>query len=487
MNKIDWLLVSEIAYMLVLVVVCLRIIYDTRTTSKALSYLLFAIFVPFFGMLIYFLFGTNYRKRKIYSKKLTQNDRLAERMKSEIYQSSRQTFAECDASVESNRQLAYMLLKETTSPLTSGNSVRLLVNGENKFPEVLQALKEAKRHIHIEYYIFEDEEIGRQIAEILIERALAGVEVRFIYDDFGSRSIRKKLVPGMIENGVKAFAFFRIYFIPFANRINYRNHRKIIVIDGKTGFVGGINVSDRYINQVNSKKLFWRDTHLRIDGPGVHYLQYLFLCDWNFCADDRVEPDRSLFPPLNGYERKDDKVVQIAASGPDSEMPSILFSLLKAVSLAKKEILISTPYFIPGDGLLEALMIASLSGLSVKLLVPGESDSAFVNAAARSFYSDLLNAGVEIYLYRKGFLHAKTMVTDASIAIVGTANMDFRSFDLNFEVNAIVYDEEFASQLADVFYEDIKDAEKIDPLLWNERSAFKQLLEKTARLVSPLL
>jgi cardiolipin synthase len=485
----DWWKLYQTLYTITLIIVCLRIIYDTHTINKTLSYLLFATFVPFLGMIFYFVFGINYRKRKIYSKKLTDNEGLAAKIKADIYKYSKQTFNESDASVQSNKELAFMLLKDTMSPLTSHNAVKLLFNGENKFPEVLHALKSAKHHIHMEYYIYEDDEIGKEIEQVLIQKAKEGVDVRFIYDDFGSRSIRKRLVPQMKNNGVNAFPFYRIYFIPFANRLNYRNHRKIIVIDGQTAFIGGINISDRYINLSPHKKerLFWRDTHLRIDGPGVQYLQYLFLCDWNFCADVKLQPDINLFPPRDGFNSNDDKVVQIAASGPDSESPSILYSILKAINLATRQILISTPYFIPGEGLIEALVIASLSGISVKLLVPDKSDSLLVNAAARSYYKYLLEKGVEIYLYKKGFLHAKTLVADGKIAIVGTANMDFRSFELNFEVNAIVYDTEIAQQLSAVFFEDLKDAEKIDLVAWESRPTYKKLIDKTARLVSPLL
>ena len=291
----------------------------------------------------------------------------------------------------------------------------------------------------------------------------------------------------MNKNGVEAFPFLRIYFIALANRLNYRNHRKIIVIDGQTAFVGGINVDDRYINNGANNKTFWRDTHLRIDGPGVQYLQYLFLCDWNFCADKKLHPDEHFFPPEINSEPRDKKVVQIAASGPDSGAPAILFSILQAISLATNEILITTPYLIPGESLIDALIIASLGGVSVKLLVPGNSDSLLVNAASRSYYGDLLRKGVEIYQYTKGFVHAKTMVTDNKIAMVGTANMDSRSFDLNFEVNAIVYDSGTATELRNIFYEDIKNADKIDVKAWNSRPLYKQLLEKTAKLVSPLL
>ncbi len=484
----NWISIFEVGYTLVLIFVCFRIILDTRSITKSLAYLLFAIFVPFVGVIFYFLFGINYRTRKMYSKKLVENDELSARLNKQIYQYSKKTLDESDATVKSNKELAFMLLKETLSPLTANNSVKILVNGENKFPEVLNALKEAKHHIHLEYYIYEDDEIGREIEQILMQKAKEGVAVRFIYDDFGSRRIRRTLARRLSENGVKAFPFLRIYFIALANRLNYRNHRKIIVIDGKTAFVGGINVDDRYINKENNKKkIFWRDTHLRIDGPGIQYLQYLFFCDWNFCADEKIIPDHHFFPTENMLEVKDKKIVQIAASGPDSGAPAILFSILQAVGLATQEILITTPYFIPGEGLLDALTIASLGGVKVKILVPGISDSLLVNAAARSYYMDLMRRGVEIYLYNKGFVHAKTMVMDNNIAMVGTANMDSRSFDLNFEVNAIVYDTDVAKELRNIFYDDLKDAEKIDLNVWRRRPIYKQFFEKTARLVSPLL
>jgi cardiolipin synthase len=245
-------------------------------------------------------------------------------------------------------------------------------------------------------------------------------------------------------------------------------------------------VSDRYING-NAKQLYWRDTHLRIDGPGTQYLQYLFLCDWNFCSESILEPNTYFFPTKTPKKAEENKIVQIAASGPDSELPTILFSILQAINLATNEILITSPYFIPGESLLDALIISSLSGISVKLLVPGKSDSILVNSAARSYYNELLKAGVQIYQYQKGFIHAKTMVTDKKVAMVGTANMDFRSFDLNFEVNAIVYDTQIATELSAAFYNDIKNAVRIDPDQWADRPLYKQLLEKAARLLSPLL
>jgi len=484
----NWLLLYEIVYIIVVVLVCLRIIYDTRTNAKTLAYLLLVVFLPFFGIFFYLSFGTNYRKRKIYSKKLIKDETVAKKLRADIFQYSKQNFEQADPAIQFTRELALMLVKDSMSPLTANNDVKLLINGENKFPSVIDALHSAKEHIHIEYYIYEDDEIGRAIENILIQKAQEGVTVRFIYDDFGSRSVRRKLVPRMKKLGVKAFPFYKVIFIVAANRINYRNHRKIIVVDGKVGFVGGINVSDRYINKLNTEgNLYWRDTHLRIEGPGVLHLQHIFLGDWNFCANDNVQLNETYFPKSSSYPAKGNKIVQIAASGPDSDTPTILFSILQAINLASTEILITTPYFIPGESTLDALIIASLGGVSVKLLVPGISDSKIVNAAARSYYDDLLSAGVEIYLYKKGFVHAKSLVADKKIAMVGTANMDHRSFDLNFEVNAIVYDQEIGTALSNVFYEDLKDAEQIDIYKWKKRAWYKQLTEKIARLVSPLL
>lgn len=484
----NWLLLYEIVYIIVVVLVCLRIIYDTRTNAKTLAYLLLVVFLPFFGIFFYLFLGTNYRKRKIYSKKLIKDETVAKKLRADIFQYSKQNFEQADPAIQFTRELALMLVKANMSPLTANNDVKLLINGENKFLSVIDALHSAKEHIHIEYYIYEDDEIGRAIENILIQKAQEGVTVRFIYDDFGSRSVRRKLVPRMKKLGVKAFPFYKVIFIVAANRINYRNHRKIIVVDGKVGFVGGINVSDRYINKLNTEgNLYWRDTHLRIEGPGVLHLQHIFLGDWNFCANDNVQLNETYFPKSSSYPAKGNKIVQIAASGPDSDTPTILFSILQAINLASTEILITTPYFIPGESTLDALIIASLGGVSVKLLVPGISDSKIVNAAARSYYDDLLSAGVEIYLYKKGFVHAKSLVADKKIAMVGTANMDHRSFDLNFEVNAIVYDQEIGTALSNVFYEDLKDAEQIDIYKWKKRAWYKQLTEKIARLVSPLL
>jgi cardiolipin synthase len=481
-----WILLAEVLYVLVIIAVCLRIIYDTSATSKTLAYLLLTIFFPVAGAILYFVIGTNYRKRKLYSKKLFKDEQLMLNVKRQIFRESAETWKDVKPELKKYKKLFKLLLNSNWSSISDSNEVQILVNGEEKFPAVLKALREAKNHIHIEYYIFEDEHIGNQIKDVLIQKAKEGVEVRFIYDDFGSRSIRKNIVPELIAAGVEAYPFYKIFFMTLANRLNYRNHRKIIVVDGCIGFTGGINVSDRYINHKEEPdELFWRDTHVMITGPGVYYLQYLFLCDWNFCSDHELAPDKDFFRSTG--IQKPGPLVQIAASGPDSDDPTIMFSLIKAIGLAEKDILITTPYFIPGETLLDALTVASLSGVKVKLLVPSKSDSRMVDFAARSYYSDLLRAGVEIYRYKKGFVHSKTMVSDGLLSVIGTANMDHRSFELNFEVNSIIYDDKIGQQMTGIFNEDLKSAEKIDVEEWQSRSFMKQLPEKLARLLSPLL
>jgi cardiolipin synthase len=486
----NWTILGIVIYIAILILVCLRIVFETQSTNKTLAYLLFAFFIPVIGILFYVTFGINYWRIKRYSKKSEADQRILQQLKNSISEYNAVTLEPGKAHADENGELAAMLIKDLGSPLTKNNKVELLVNGENKFPNLMQAIEEATHHIHIEYYIYEYDNTGTPLVELLIKKAEQGVQVRFIYDDFGSPSIKKKTEERMRKAGVEIHPFHKVRFYILANRINYRNHRKIVVIDGRTAFVGGINVSDKYVNgngaeKKDPKKLFWRDTHVRIDGPAVYYLQYLFMSDWNFCCSTPLAPDKVYFKHIGSAA--EGSFVQVAASGPDSQLPSVLYSILQAIYLAKEEILITTPYFIPGDSIIDALCVAALSGLSVKLLVPGICDSKLVNAASKSNYNKLLQAGVEIYLYQKGFVHAKTMTTDGKLSVVGTANMDYRSFELNFEVNAIIYDEDFASKMREVFFEDLKDAEQIDKQLWFDRSAYRQLPEKIARLFSPVL
>ncbi|MGI9526730.1 MAG: cardiolipin synthase [Weeksellaceae bacterium] len=480
----NWQILLEIIYYIILLGFTFKVIYDTDSSTKAAAYILFIFLLPIVGIIIYLSFGLNYRKSQIYDKKLVLDKDQKRTINQLIDVYLKDTKKEFGEKYAQYYGLVNMLFSDVDSFVTKNNKVKLLLNGEEKFPAMFDAIRNAKHHIHIEYYIYDNDDIGNQLAEILMQKAREGVEVRFIYDDFGSRKIRKNLVPKMRASGVEAYTFYKVNFIYLANRLNYRNHRKIVIIDGCVGFVGGINVSDKYINK-SQENLYWRDTHLMLEGETVNELQRIFLADWNFCAGQNIKPNTLFFKEHPVLETP--QWVQIIPSGPDSINPSILYSLLYAITIAKNEILITTPYLIPGEELLHALHMAVLRGVKVKILVPEVSDSRIVNAVSKSYYLELLKQGVEIYLYQKGFVHAKTMVCDDDLSIVGTANLDNRSFDLNFEVNALVYDQGITRKLREAFNNDLKASRQIHYNEWVTRKKYKQFLEKCFRLISPLM
>lgn len=456
--------------------ICIKIITDTTTPSKSLAYLLLVIIVPVVGIIFYLSVGLNYRKKKIYKQKINADSRSFLELNAKNFSDIFNITEKSGENELKNRHLT-----------TTNNRVEILINGEEKFPKVFETIRQARHHIHIEYYIYDNDHIGNQLAELLIQKQQEGVKVRFIYDDFGSSKIRKNIVKKLRNAGVEAVPFYKIKLIYLANRLNYRNHRKIIVVDGKIGFVGGINVSDKYIN-TSEQKLYWRDTHLKIEGAAVLNLQYTFLTDWNFCAEQNIAFNEEYFPiSYLKNNRLGNIPIQIGTSGPDSDYPTILYSLIRLIANAKKEILITTPYFIPDKSLLDVLKIASITGVNVKLLIPKVSDSIIVNLTAQSYYDDLLDAGIEVYLYKKGFIHAKTMVCDGEIATVGTANLDNRSFDLNFEINAEVHNLDTAQKLRTIFYDDLNDAERLNPTTWKQRPKIKKIIEKVFNLFSSLM
>lgn len=458
---------------------------NSETPSKALGYLLLVISFPVGGVLIYMSVGLNYRKKELYRKKLKIDEKEYPTLEEDATALSLKTLSKNKDKIDNFYQLASF--SKDKSLTSSNNNVTVMVNGEAKFPDVFENLRSAKHHIHIEYYIYENDTIGNELAQILIEKAKEGVEVRFIYDDFGSSGIRKNIAHQLREAGVEAYPFYKIKLIMLANRMNYRNHRKIIVVDGTIGYIGGINVSDKYINKDKEDKLYWRDTHLKIVGSSVFNLQTIFLADWNFCANQKIRYSSNYFPEKSETEHYGNHLVQIVSSGPDSKYPKIKYTLIQAILSAEKEICITTPYFIPDKSFLEAINIAALSGIEVKLLVPTRSDSFIVNTTSQSNFQELLDVGVKIYSYDKGFIHAKTMVCDQKVAIIGTANFDNRSFDLNFEINAIVYDEQIATEISNLFEKDISFSTQILAEEWSKRPLFRKLMEKVLHLFSSLM
>ncbi|HSH51687.1 MAG TPA: cardiolipin synthase, partial [Bacteroidales bacterium] len=486
-HSMKWLLILEIIYVVIIILVVFRVLYDTRSGVKALAYILFIVLVPFFGIFFYFFFGINYRKRKLYSRKIVEDEVLHQKILTHVWNYSEQVLHSGLISSE-HLNLARFIRNSSSSPLTGNNSVKLLLNGEEKFPELLNALKNAKSHIHLEYYIYENDETGNSIADMLIKKAQQGVEVRFMYDDFGSHNLGRNFIRKLEENGIETAPFYKIKWYALVNRMNYRNHRKIIVIDGKISFIGGINISNKYRNDTQPKNdLYWRDTHLMIDGPATFYLQYMFLCDWNFSAKNKMRFGPGYFPKYPQKDKIRDELVQIVPSGPDSKLPVIFYSILNAIGVAKKQVLITSPYFIPGESLMDALIIAAKSGIEIKLLIPGKSDSIIVNSAARSYYKKLLRHGARIFEYKKGFVHSKVMIIDDSLAVVGSANMDYRSFDLNFEANAMLYSKIITEQLQKAFNNDIEQSSEIKSSDWLNRPKYIHLYEKLVGLLAPVL
>lgn len=483
------------AYWAVLIYVTLQIIHQYTISSRASAWLFTVYIFPVVGLGLYFIFGVKRKKRRIFKQKLSDDQKALEDYQAKFEHDSSQVNPDLQPKLKQFYGLSKMVYQEGCSRLTATNILQLLENGEQKFPQLITDLQAAKQTIHMEYYTFKFDQIGYQLTEIIIQKAKQGVNVRFIYDDYGSLGIEKSVLKRMRSHGIEVHPFSEIRLFAFADRLNYRNHRKIVVIDGKVGYLGGINVADDYVNlsesdsgnRTDNNKRFWRDTHVRIEGHAVAYIQNIFLNDWNFCANQNIHIEDQLSGQFENLDNTQQKLVQVVSSGPDSPQPSILFSILQAIHSGREEILITTPYFIPNPALLKALKIAALSGVKVKLLVPQTSDSIVVDAAAQSYYFELLEVGVEIYQYTHGFIHAKTMVIDGFLSVLGTANFDERSFELNFEVNVLVYDEAFAQQVSDSFNNDLNQAKQLSIEAWKQRSAIKIFIDKLARLISPIL
>ncbi|TDR20756.1 cardiolipin synthase [Marinicella litoralis] len=487
--SITWLSIVYYAYWVILIYVTLQIIHQYTISSRASAWLFTVYIFPVVGVILYFIFGVKRRKRKMFEQKLSANQKSLEAYQAKFATESREVIQQHKDQLKQFHGLTKMVYRDASSRLTIKNKLTLLENGEQKFPQLFKDISQAKQTIHLEYYIFKFDDIGGQLVSLLIERAKAGVEVRFIYDDYGCLGLNNSVLQRMRSYGIEAWPFAEINLFAFTERLNYRNHRKIVIIDGEIAYLGGINVGDEYVNKedVEPNGLFWRDSHLKIEGQGVSYLQNIFLNDWNFCTGQDIEIEEALLPHYKDLPAADNKMLQVVSSGPDSPQPTILFSILQAIHSAKSEILITTPYFIPNPSLIKALKIAVISGVSVKILVPRQSDSWVVNKASQSYYFELLQTGIEFYQYTKGFVHVKTMVVDGFLSIMGTANFDERSFELNFEVNVLIYDNDFAEQLRKSFTQDMNDSTQLDYKTWKKRSAFKIFTEKVARLISPIL
>jgi cardiolipin synthase len=480
---------SQVFFLIILilsVLVSLAILLENRDPVRASALILLIFVIPGVGLIIYFFLGRNYRKRKMFESKKDSDRLFIYKLKKQIKSSSEQLITENQDILGNKSLLARMLLNDNYFGLTGKNQLKLLINGEQKFPELFQALENAKDHIHIEYFIIANGALFEQLKSILIKKKNEGVAVRIIYDDFGSRHLKNKSIKELKKAGIEVFPFYKTYFPYMANRINYRNHRKIVVIDGKTGFIGGLNLSDKYANLGGDhQSMYWRDTHLKIEGPAVRYLQYIFLLDWQFSSEQTLLYNLLFFPELESHPS--DNLVQVISSGPDLLRETVMTAYFKAIVDAEKECFITTPYFIPSQGIITALKQAALSGIDVRLLVPRQSDSWLLNSASNTYYYELLASGVKIFRYKKGFVHAKTIIIDHNLSIIGSANMDYRSFDYNFEVNAIIYNHAFNARMKKQFFTDLEESEQITFEEWENRPLRIKLKESIVRLLSPVL
>lgn len=381
------------------------------------------------------------------------------------------------------KQLIYMLTVFESTLYTTRNKVTLFTDGREKFDALLEDIHQAKDHIHLQYYIYRGDTLGIELREALTEAAKRGVKVRVLLDAWGSTQVNANFFQELKSVGGE-IAFFFPLFVPYINpRINYRNHRKIVVIDGSIGYTGGFNVGNEYLGEV-SKFGYWRDNHLRIYGEAVYTLQNRFLMDWNSQHVKEVSYAPKFFPTI---ESVGNMALQIVTSGPDSEHEQIKLTYLKMISLAKKEILIQTPYYIPDESIHEALKLALLSGVKVQIQIPNKPDHLLVYWATYSFAAELIEYGAVIETYENGFIHAKTMIIDSGIVSIGSANIDVRSFKLDFEVNTLIYDEGMAKHVSNAFFDDSRVSQLLTREIYENRGLFIKLKEGLARLISPLL
>jgi cardiolipin synthase A/B len=460
------------------------IFLERRDAGATWAWLMVLFFIPLLGFFMYLFFGQNLTRRKMFQWEDRKKIGIDELLNNQIRGIKEKDFHFGNAIIENSKDLIYMHLINNDAVLTQDNEVRIFTDGKDKFNSLAEDIKSATDHIHLQYYIFKRDNLGKSLINLLTEKAREGVKVRLLYDELGSRSLHKRAFKELIAAGGEIEAFFpsRLHFINL--RINYRNHRKIAIIDGRIGYVGGFNVGDEYLG-LNPKFGYWRDTHLRIRGSAVHSLQTRFILDWNQAShrhDIFYSPE---YFPLG--ESQDSVGMQIVTSGPDSEWEQIKNGYIKMVTSARKSIYIQTPYFIPDASLLDALKIAALSGVEVNIMIPNKPDHMFVYWATYSYIGEMLKVNANIYIYENGFIHAKTLIVDEEVSSVGTANIDVRSFRLNFEVNAFIYDEEVSRKLTESFKEDVQLSTNLTAEGYRNRALKIKLKESISRLLSPIL
>ncbi|SDH82541.1 cardiolipin synthase [Alteribacillus persepolensis] len=460
------------------------IFLERKDATSTWAWLMVLLFIPFLGFILYLILGQNMSRKRLFDWEDIKKIGIENLINEQIESLREQRFQFTDPNSREYRDLIYMQLVNNDALLTQDNAVDLFTDGAAKFQQLFEDIEKATDHIHLQYYILRYDSLGAKLLQALTEKAKEGVKVRVLYDDMGSRGLSKKVFRPLLEAGGAVEIFFPKR-IPLINlRLNYRNHRKLVIIDGKIGYVGGFNIGDEYLG-LNPKFGYWRDTHLRLQGQVVKAVQTRFILDWNQATHHHhVHYDKRYFPTL---EPAGDLSAQIVSSGPDSEWEQIKNGYIKMITSAKESVYIQTPYFIPDQSLMDALQIAALSGKDVRIMIPDKPDHPFVYWATLSHIGELLKTGARVFIYKNGFIHAKTIVVDGKVSSVGTANIDVRSFRLNFEVNAFLYHQPTAQRLAMIYEQDMTHSNELTLSEYKQRSLWIRFKESISHLLSPIL
>ncbi len=471
----SWAVASAVLAYFTLVVSCVVVVLsENRNPIRSLAWVIALLALPVAGVVFYLFFGRSLKGKHMIS-------RHNKRKLLHLVASRSVELDSLDLSPDAC-QLVKLAHSLTHAPLTVNNSVEIFIDGTHKFRSLIRDLEEARETIYVQYYIFSDDSLGRQISDLLIRKASEGVAVKVIYDHVGSFSSSNKFFRRMQRGGVDTHPFFRVTFPQLANRINWRNHRKIVVIDNRIAYIGGMNIADRYVKGMKDGSE-WRDTHFRLQGDIVQSLIFSFAVDWYFLKS----PDMSLRLKVPRNPLRNDCAMQLVTSGPVDSWHNLAKCFLKAISMAKKSIYIQTPYFLPTDTLLNALEAAALAKVDVRIMIPSRSDSKLLQLATYSYVTRCLKAGIKVYRYRPGMLHAKAMTIDHTFCTAGSTNFDFRSFENNFEANLLIYDAEVNARMRDIFFADLKQCDKLKYSQWKSRPLPQRMLESLIRLFAPIL
>ncbi len=486
-----WPAVSAILYamnMLIALYASVSMILRKQDPVKTLSWTAVMVLLPYLGIILYLTFGQNYRKKKMFSRKGLADLKTRQEICADE-KDALDSFPEfLSGDMAQYRKLIYQNLRNSYSLIDFNNEIEFFFDGKSALDSMYDAMLRAEHHIHLQTYILEDDRIGNKFISLLMEKAKSGVEVRLMYDDVGSGGIGKSLRKQMRAAGIEVLVFSPVHFFMPMSKINYRNHRKVLVVDGETGYLGGVNIADRYYYGTEAGP--WRDTQIKVKGESVFSLQASFLLDRYFVLNHRLHNSRKYYPDIKIGKKVlqgRDILSQIISSGPDSDWAGIMQCFFTAITCAQSRIYIVTPYFTPNATILNAVKVAALGNIDVRLMIPQRGDSRMAHYGTRSYITELLEAGVKIYLFKEGFNHSKVISVDGNMAIIGSANMDQRSFEHNFEVMSVLYDKGCSAKVEKQFVEDLALCEKVELESWKKRGVGQKISESFFRLLSPLI